>query len=220
LKNSFHLSKISHYRKVELKARLSSQLPQLIDILKEILDSSFDQIKSGKGNTELNIFCKETLEVILQIYSLFSIEEVVPNKTLPSLFKIIQSRNQISLIAFDCINELIEHHYFPESEKSILLMIFNHIFSVMGDQINDNTNANTNANEELMQKFTYFTSTFVSQHLPRVEETDSFPLTAFLELIFKFTFVQNSLNSYSACIDNWKNILENIAAKGGKNAAK
>jgi hypothetical protein len=62
----------------------------------------------------------------------------------------------------------------------------------------------------LLSKCTSFVSLFVSNHLVRVQGNDAFPITEFLSIFFKYTFMQTNPQGFLACIDIWIAIMDAI----------
>lgn len=54
-----------------------------------------------------------------------------------------------------------------------------------------------------VDKFTEFLGSFVKSHLRRFESNAQFPILAFLNILFKYTFEQQRTESYLACLDVW-----------------
>ena len=54
-----------------------------------------------------------------------------------------------------------------------------------------------------MDKFTEFLGSFVKSHLRRFETNAQFPILVFLNILFKYTFEQQRIESYLACLDVW-----------------
>ena len=58
-------------------------------------------------------------------------------------------------------------------------------------------------NFRFVEKFTEFLSSFVKSHLRRFESNTQFPILVFLNILFKYTFEQQSLDRYLSCLDVW-----------------
>lgn len=64
-----------------------------------------------------------------------------------------------------------------------------------------------------VDKFTQFTSLFVSLHLRRVEKNSSFPIIEFLSLLYQYTFMQTSLEGFLSCLEIWETFLDYIISE-------
>lgn len=74
-----------------------------------------------------------------------------------------------------------------------------------------------------MDKLIDFLQSFVSKHLARFDGNRHFPVTEFLALLFKFTFLQTRLDSYFSCLETWSVCIEYVATavatkKSGKDS--
>ena len=61
-----------------------------------------------------------------------------------------------------------------------------------------------------VDKFTEFLGSFVKSHLRRFESNAQFPILAFLNILFKYTFEQQRTESYLACLDVWNICVEYV----------
>ena len=67
--------------------------------------------------------------------------------------------------------------------------------------------------ENYREKFTEFINLFLSQHIHRVENAMNFPVIQFLEQLFKFTFMQPSIDTFKSCLETWTIFLEYLVGK-------
>ncbi len=73
-----------------------------------------------------------------------------------------------------------------------------------------------------VDKLTEFLRTFVTSHLGRFEGSARFPVMEFLSLLFKYTFLQQRVESYFACLDAWATVVDFVtnALVTGKSGGK
>jgi len=64
--------------------------------------------------------------------------------------------------------------------------------------------------DQFVDKFTEFLGSFVKSHLRRFESNAQFPILAFLNILFKYTFEQQRTESYLACLDVWNICVEYV----------
>ncbi|ORY51626.1 hypothetical protein BCR33DRAFT_762302 [Rhizoclosmatium globosum] len=69
--------------------------------------------------------------------------------------------------------------------------------------------------EQYTHKLIHLASTFVKTHMKRVESLGSgvFPLDDFLQLLFKFTFLQSTWETFLECIHVWESFLDFLIAR-------
>lgn len=140
-------------------------------------------------------------------------KEILKPQFMDSIFNFIHLYNQeASLIAFDCINEILSQNFVPSEFDQFMVTIFNQLFRLL-ESITQSTDGLDMFDEEYVDKFTQFTSLFVAKHLRRVESKEGFPIIQFLELLYKFTFIQTSLEGYLSCIEIWETLLDYIISQ-------
>ncbi|KAI8617512.1 hypothetical protein BC830DRAFT_1113101 [Chytriomyces sp. MP71] len=67
--------------------------------------------------------------------------------------------------------------------------------------------------EQYTSKLIHLMSSFMRNHIKRVESVPGFPLDEFLQLLFKFTFMQSSAESFIDCIRIWELFIDFLTAQ-------
>ncbi|XP_013401009.1 exportin-6-like [Lingula anatina] len=124
----------------------------------------------------------------------------------------------LGVLAMCCINELLSKNCVPQEFEDFLLQMFQQTFYLLQRLTKESTTTSSgNKLEELdesyIEKFTEFLRLFVSIHLRRFEDTNSFPVLEFLALLFKYTFKQPTHEGYYGCLDIWTIFLDYLNVK-------
>lgn len=158
------------------------------------------------------------LEIMLQLFSWISLSDHVTPALLATLFKYAGLNNEetvaLGVLAMSCVNEMLSRSCVPRDFEEYLVQIFRQIFQILQDLTDDNPQKSGNALEELdstyREKFIDFINLFLTQHMPRVESSLSFPMHEFLEQFFRFTFMQPSLETFQECLRTWSIFLDHL----------
>ncbi|XP_013378925.1 exportin-6-like, partial [Lingula anatina] len=124
----------------------------------------------------------------------------------------------LGVLAMCCINELLSKNCVPQEFEDFLLQMFQQTFYLLQRLTKESTTTSSgNKLEELdesyIEKFTEFLRLFVSIHLRRFEDNNSFPVLEFLALLFKYTFKQPTHEGYYGCLDIWTIFLDYLNVK-------
>jgi hypothetical protein len=156
---------------------------------------------------------------------------------------------EISILAFSCINEILSKNYVPRQLEEFLLQIFLKIFTLL-DRVTQNSDIINQLDERYLpfflhcspsplvipspllsvsfltplsfrfvNKLTQFTLLFVSNHFHRVETNPNFPIIGFLTLLYKYTFMQTSPETLQSCLEIWEAFLDYTIAQKNKEGA-
>ena len=157
--------------------------------------------------------------------------EVLNPQFLNVLFKFIHFyQDETSLIAFSCVNEILGQNFVPKEFSEFMINIFNELFRLL-QALTKSAEGLQSIDEKspiflftqftffliikysYVDKFTQFTSLFVSLHLRRVEKNSSFPIIEFLSLLYQYTFMQTSLEGFLSCLEIWETFLDYIISE-------
>jgi len=117
--------------------------------------------------------------------------------------------NELGILAMATINEIIYRHCVPVDFEEFLLQMFQNTFELLQLLVNPTDGVEGSAprlhslDDQFVDKFTEFLGSFVKSHLRRFESNAQFPILAFLNILFKYTFEQQRTESYLACLDVW-----------------
>jgi hypothetical protein len=216
---------IPSQRKNEIKAALSQQVPYLLSRIVEILDALYNQNVAVSGSDVRSNFDKnqpalylvrDCFETILHLFSWIPLNEILQPAQLDTIFKYIQLNDATSLLAFECVNEVMSKNYVPKQFEQFLLQIFTQVFILLQKVTAVDL---SKLNSDFVQKFTLFTSLFVSNHLKRVENNPNFAVQDFLALLFKYTLMQPSLEGFLDCLDIWSVFIDYLKAQDESNTS-
>ncbi|KYQ91032.1 exportin 6 [Tieghemostelium lacteum] len=219
-------------KKNELKKLLILQVPLVISVLTEYLSNLFAQnaekklpfknnnnnlssiahfavgspdtnTYTGSFSNETKLLTKAVFDALTSYFQWIPLNELLTPVLLDVLFKYLRLDNN-SIPALMCLNEILSKNCVPKEFEEFLMRIFHQIFSLMTDII-----ANPNLyNSDFLNKFTQFINLFVSNHLRRVENNPNFPISDFLSLLFQYSFLQPSSESFLSCIEIWNKFLD------------
>jgi hypothetical protein len=201
-------------RKLELKSHLtqhvSSILNLLIQLLQKIYQSNESLIKekANKFDHQTQLLAKVTFETLLHLFGWIPLNEILTATHLAVIFQYVALNSELKLLAFDCINEVMSRSFIPKEFDAFFVQIFREVFGLLQSLTQSTL---TNIHPALVEKFTLFTSYFVSNHLKRVEGNSLFPVMDFLSLLFKYTLMQPTLNGFLTCLDIWSAFLDYLS---------
>lgn len=112
-------------------------------------------------------------------------------------------QNRTSISAFDCLNELFGRSFVPKALEAGMLQMGQLILNLLQSIVD----SDKLPSEEYLTKFTQFMYAFSQNHLQRCAD---FPVQAFLQLMYKFTFIQVDLMSYLSCLDIWDGFIDTV----------
>lgn len=87
------------------------------------------------------------LSTIYSYYTWVELPQILNDHSIEALLKCVESGNESSLLAFDCINELMSRNFVPKDYQHFFLKIFNTIFSILQTITSSEANM-ANVNEE------------------------------------------------------------------------
>ncbi|KAL6066933.1 Exportin-6 [Balamuthia mandrillaris] len=225
-------------RKLELKTHVLEAAPGILELLGQLLQGLFEHnvrvtsISDSQGfqalaspvkrylrtdfyegtfDEESIRLARTSLEALMRYFAWIPLNGslVVPS-LLQAIFQYIHLHNATtSVSAFDCINEILEKNYVPKETQEWLTQVFTHVFSLLRS-LTAKEGGLEGLDDLFIEKCTRFTSLFVSNHLQRVEADPSFPVNEFLALLFKYTFLQTSLQLFLQCVDVWLSVLDGL----------
>eukprot|EP01098_Paradermamoeba_levis_P016352 TRINITY_DN8790_c0_g1_i1.p1 TRINITY_DN8790_c0_g1~~TRINITY_DN8790_c0_g1_i1.p1 ORF type:complete len:489 (+),score=143.16 TRINITY_DN8790_c0_g1_i1:134-1600(+) len=226
-------------RKRELKDLLSQMVPSILGQLSQILETLFNQntsllaaspqiARKEEGMADLgmvsNNFTKETrtiarlcLEALQHLITWIPINQVFTPSIFEIVFKYIKLNDSNSVLALSLLNEIFEKNFIPKEYQSFLGSVFKQIFSFL-QIITMSPISLGDSDGEFLSKLIRFTHLFVSNHFTRVEDNSSFPVIQFLSLLFKFTLMQVTLDSFLSCLEIWEDFIDHVAQKEVKDA--
>ena len=190
-----------------------------------VTNNSFTNENAGKLTLlTLRMYSTKLLSLYIKIYIFWSeallqflgwvpLNEVLNPQYMDILFQFIHLHNdESSLLAFECVNEILGQNFVPKAFDEFMISIFGQLFKLL-QQLTQSKDGLDQFQEEYVDKFTQFTSLFVLKHLRRVEQKEGFPIIEFLSLLFQFTFMQTSLEGFLSCIEIWETFLDYIISQ-------
>ncbi|KAI9203895.1 armadillo-type protein [Polychytrium aggregatum] len=183
-------------------------------------------LHKGKITGENMIAAQTALEIILQSFSWVSLakESDFFGPLLGIIFKFAQLNDDaevaLGTTAMSCLNELLSRAFIPTHFVEYLMIMAKQVCGLLRFLITDSSTPGGRAlgdvDERYREKFTDFLVCFVAQQIGRAEATPSFPMTEFLQLLFEFTLVQPSPESFVACIGIWDGLIEHLMSSKSK----
>ena len=116
--------------------------------------------------------------------------------------------DSLSLLAMDCINEIMSKKCVPKDVETFLVTIFHHSMAMIIVECS--------YPESFLTKLVFFLQLLSSSQFARFEALPGFPLELFLTHLLKFTFRQDIPETYLSCLDIWASILDHLKATAEK----
>ena len=110
--------------------------------------------------------------------------------------------DSLSLLAMDCLNEIMAKKCVPKDTQSFLVTIFHHSMSMI--------DINNSYPESFLSKLVFFLQLLASSQFARFEALEGFPMEHFLTQLLSFTFRQDISEIYLSCLEVWSAILEHL----------
>eukprot|EP01132_Coremiostelium_polycephalum_P005080 gene5080-6324_t len=175
---------------------------------------------TGSFNTQTKTLTTAAFDALLSYFSWIPLNELLTPALLDILFKYLRLEMN-GTPALICLNEILSKNCVPKGFEEFLMRIFHQIYSLLTDITNTSNGSAGGANNntgsfrighytiDTIQKFTQFIQLFVSNHLKRVENNPNFPISDFLSLLYRYSFIQKEyFDSFLSCIDIWSTFLD------------
>ena len=125
---------------------------------------------------------------------------------------------QIGAQAMSCINELMSKNYISIESTQFIFHIFQNTFHLLQKLIKNDKSCPKEVDfkchhQDYIDKFTEFLRIFISSHFQKFEDVPSFPLMEFLGLLFQYTFIQTSCDSFISALEIWTILMDYILIK-------
>ncbi|TPX42179.1 hypothetical protein SeLEV6574_g05717 [Synchytrium endobioticum] len=163
------------------------------------------------------------LEIIQTLLAIIPLEVSTSSylmDTIDVLYKFAQLNDEATValgtLAIACLNELMSRNYVPPGQfVDFILNISVHMGEVMRF-LTDESPLSTlprlsDIDEMYKSKCIEFIQHFMSQHFARAQ--GQFPVESFLELLYKFTFLQTSADGFQSCLRIWDDFLDFLSAQ-------
>ena len=112
--------------------------------------------------------------------------------------------DSLSLLAMDCLNEIMAKKCVPKDTQSFLVTIFHHSMTMI--------DINNSYPESFLSKLVFFLQLLASSQFARFEALEGFPMEHFLSQLITFTFHQDACEIYLSCLEVWTAILDHLKA--------
>jgi hypothetical protein len=166
----------------------------------------------------------KSLECICQFFTWVDLSEMVTPHLLSTLFNFAQLKDlcngEIGATAMSCFNEMLSRNCVPANFDEYLLKMFQltvellrRVTAASGKE--GDKNPLVDLADGYNDKFTEFLSLFVSGHFRRVEQNPSFAIDEFLQLLFRFTFLQPEPENFAHCLDVCDKFIDIIIGRMG-----
>ncbi|XP_043246951.1 exportin-6-like isoform X1 [Amphibalanus amphitrite] len=122
----------------------------------------------------------------------------------------------LGVMALRCVNEIISKNCVPPDFEAFLLQLFKHTFHLLQRLLEEDsktTNKLAEVDPDYLSGLTEFLRLFVTLHLHRLEAAPQFPVLDLLALLFRYTFLQPTLETYYSCLEIWAAFLDHLTAK-------
>ena len=116
--------------------------------------------------------------------------------------------DSLSLLAMDCVNEIMAKKCVPKDVETFLLTIYNHTMAMIAIECE--------YPESFLYKLVFFLQLLASSQFARLESLQIFPLEVFLGQLVKFTFRQEVSEIYLSCLEVWAEILDHLKLTADK----
>ncbi|TPX31556.1 hypothetical protein SmJEL517_g05143 [Synchytrium microbalum] len=180
-------------------------------------------VHGGRISSENATTSGLALEVIQTLFAFIPLEQststYLPN-TMDMLFKFSQLNDDstvaLGTLAIACLNELMARNYVPPGPFVDFLLNVSVQMCELMRFLTDESPLSTaprlaDVDEAYKSKCIEFIQYFMSQHFSRAQ--GQFPVESFLELLFKFTFLQTSADGFQACLKIWDVFLDFLATQ-------
>lgn len=226
-------SRIKSSRRAKLKEMLASEVPNIVLLFSNILSAlweqnvrevqssgaqSLDAYAEYQSNFENDVDAAALVKSVLGAYQSFihwaPLNIVLSPAHIDVLFRYAMLSDTTSVLALDCLNEMMERNYVPTEMNEFLVQLHGASMSMIARLVKDEA-VLANMDPDYIAKWTLYISLFVNYHLERA--SNEIPLNDFLSLLVKFTFFQPTPTGFLDCMDIWEiilTLLENLKVEG------
>eukprot|EP01122_Echinamoeba_exundans_P015997 TRINITY_DN7983_c0_g1_i1.p1 TRINITY_DN7983_c0_g1~~TRINITY_DN7983_c0_g1_i1.p1 ORF type:complete len:1032 (+),score=192.84 TRINITY_DN7983_c0_g1_i1:28-3096(+) len=191
-------------RKSKIKILLTKDASAIISqILAPAVMNGLSQMQSPATKDHGAQLAAASLEAMRQFYCWMPLNEILHPAQLDVLVTCVNRADKLSLLAFDCLNEIMTRNYVPAQHMSFIGQILSLVFQFL-QQITAAGPA-AGIDPAFINKFTEFTSLFVKNHMTRKLP---FQLQDFLALMLKFTAFHEEEETFISCLDIWDDFVE------------
>ncbi|KAJ3327375.1 Exportin-6, partial [Blyttiomyces sp. JEL0837] len=176
----------------------------------EDLDGSgilYQNVQITGENAAACEYCLNTLHHFLAWIPLTN--EFYIQSILEILVKFIRTFDNLSLLAFVALNEILSRKHIPQDCSEMLMSASWKVCEVI--RFVTSEGKSDDILEGLYKiKIIDFLESFVSMHVNRAEVSSQFSLSQFLLIFYEFTFTQNSLEHLMRCLHIWDVFLDSL----------
>ncbi|KAJ3111216.1 Exportin-6 [Phlyctochytrium bullatum] len=170
--------------------------------------------------------CSLSLNILLQLFSTIPLtEDAVPAVDVVLKFCELYEPDTVELgtLAMSVVNELISRNFVPEGALAFILSIARETCVLLRrftDEGGVLAAGEFDLDENYQSKFTDFLNGFVSCHVHRGENIPDFPMSEFLQLFYRYTFLQPNQEGFLQCLHVWDTFLEYMIAQRSLSATQ
>ncbi len=158
-------------------------------------------------------------DAFLQLVGWIPLNEILKTAQIDVLFRFVKLYNgDTSLSALACVIEILSKNYVPAELTEFLKHIFHHSLLILMQLTSTNLKHLDEGyapqemfltHDRFLNRFTQFLNLFIVNHIRRIEfSTVSFPTIEFLSVLFKYSFIQPSIEGQLACLEIWTAFLD------------
>ena len=161
----------------------------------------------------------KSLDCLCQFFTWVDLSAMVTPHLLSTIFNFAQLKDvcngEIGAAAMSCFNEMLSRNCVPANFDEYLLKLFQLTVELLRrvTAVAGTANPLVDLADGYNDKFTEFLSLFVSGHFKRVESNPSFGIDEFLQLLFRFTFLQPEPENFVQCLDVCEQFIDIIVTR-------
>ncbi|KAJ3210303.1 Exportin-6 [Dinochytrium kinnereticum] len=187
-------------------------------------------VSSGQLDREATEVCSLSFNILLQLFSWIPLSE----NAVPAVDVVLRycqlcddQTVELGTAAMSVVNEILSRNFVPNGVLSFVLSIARQTCLLLR-RITDEGVKGTGKLEldekyylliqlwlmtTYQSKFTDFLNCFVSHHIQRGENIPDFPIGEFLQLFYRYTFLQGHPEGFQQCLNVWDTFLEYLIAQ-------
>ncbi len=187
---------LTNARRVELRAGINGHLGRILPALTALL-------RAGDPGV-----CRQVLGVLRPLFSntaVRGVQEHVDAALMDQLFALVgRPADPNSPAVVGCLAQMVGRNCIPRDAEAFVLRVSTQMMTVLQAVcVGAGGGVVTAVSEEFLEQLVQFLAVFLERHLGRVERQPNFPLTQLLALLFRFSFVLPTPDTFVASLSVW-----------------
>lgn len=173
---------------------------------------------SGAFDKQLTDICVVSLDTLLSCLQWMPLEQLVGQPLVDSILKychLIDSGSiEMATSAMGCMNELMLRKWNSKEFYSLLPTVFRHLYEIVRYLTNESDDRIMDDLEENYRtKLLDFLKYFVHSYINHMENNPYVPTVDFLQVFYKFTFLQPDIYGFRECLEIWDDFLQSVTQR-------